>query len=336
MSKIGSPHMKALICPSLGPVENLKIMDVEEPVAGAGEAVVEVAYAALNFFDTLIIEGKYQLKPEPPFSPAGEFSGRIVALGPDAGGFAVGDRVMGSSGYGAARERIAIAVTRLAHVPDGLPLDKAAGLSIAYGTTIHALKQRAEMKPGETLVVLGASGGVGLAAVEIGAAMGARVIACASSDDKLEFARRYGAAETVNYATQDLRGRLKELTGGNGVDVVYDPVGGALTEPALRSLAWKGRLLVIGFASGEIPKLPLNLTLLKGCDIRGVYYGEFNAREPEASRDNLSQLLAWAQSGDLSVHIHAKYALEEYPRAFEAISERKALGKVLLRLRADG
>src|SRR5208337_2575800 len=177
MSKIGSPHMKALICPSLGPVENLKIMDVEEPVAGAGEALVEIAYAALNFFDTLIIEGKYQLKPEPPFSPAGEFSGRVVALGPGAQGFAVGDRVMGSTGHGAAREQIAIAASRLARVPDGLPLDKAAGLSIAYGTTLHALRQRAEIKPGETLVVLGASGGVGLAAVEIGRAMGARVIA---------------------------------------------------------------------------------------------------------------------------------------------------------------
>src|SRR5271157_2920284 len=207
--------MKALICPSLGPPENLKVVDVEPPTAGQGEAVIEIAYAALNFFDTLIIEGKYQLKPAPPFSPAGEFSGRVVAIGAGVKGFAVGDRVMGSSGFGAARERIAVRANRLAHVPGGLPLDKAAGLSIAYGTTIHALKQRAEMKPGETLVVLGASGGTGLAAVEIGRAMGARVIACASSDDKLAFARRYGAAETINYATQDLRGRLKELTGGN-------------------------------------------------------------------------------------------------------------------------
>ncbi len=323
--------MKALICPALGPVENLEVMDVEAPVAGPGEAVVEVAYAALNFFDTLIIEGKYQLKPEPPFSPAGEFSGRIAALGPDVGGFAVGDRVMGSTGYGAAREQIAIAASRLAHVPDGLPLDKAAGLSIAYGTTLHALEQRAEMKPGETLAVLGASGGVGLAAVEIGAAMGARVIACASSDDKLEFARRHGAAETINYATQDLRVRLKELTGGRGVDVVYDPVGGALTEAALRSLAWKGRLLVIGFASGEIPRPPLNLTLLKGCDIRGVYWGEFVSREPAAHRDNMSRLLRWAESGALSVHIHAKFALEDYRKAFEAIARRQTLGKTLLR-----
>jgi NADPH2:quinone reductase len=307
-------------------------MDVEPPAPKDGEVVVEVAYAALNFFDTLIIEGKYQLKPEPPFSPAGEFSGVVSALGPGVSGFAVGDRVMGSTGYGAAREKIAIPAGRLAHVPAGLTLDKAAGLSIAYGTTLHALKQRAEMKSGEILMVLGASGGVGLAAVEIGKAMGARVIACASSDDKLEFARRFGAEETINYASDDLRQRVKELTGGRGVDVVYDPVGGSLTEQALRSLAWKGRLLVIGFASGEIPRPPLNLTLLKGCDIRGVYWGDFVAREPEANRDNLSQLLLWAENGVLSVHIHGKFALEDYNKAFEAIARRQTLGKTLLQI----
>jgi NADPH2:quinone reductase len=327
--------MKALICPSLGPAETLKVMDVEKPSAKEGEVVVDVVYAALNFFDTLIIEGKYQLKPEPPFSPAGEFAGRVAAIGPGVTGFAIGYRVMGSTGFGAAREEIAIAANRLAHVPAGLPLDRAAGLAIAYGTSLHALKQRAEMKPGETLVVLGASGGVGLAAVEIGKAMGARVIACASSDDKLDFARRYGASETINYATEDFRARLKALTAGRGVDVVYDPVGGPLTEQALRSLAWKGRLLVIGFASGDIPKPPLNLTLLKGCDIRGVYWGEFVNREPEAHRDNMSQLLSWAESGALSVHVHAKFPLEEYRKAFEAISSRQALGKVLLQLGTD-
>ncbi len=324
--------MKALVCPSLGPPETLRVMDVEPPTAGEGEVVVDVVYAALNFFDTLIIEGKYQLKPEPPFSPAGEFAGRVAAIGAGVAGFVVGDRVMGSTGYGAAREKLAIAAARLAHVPAGLPLEKAAGLSIAYGTTLHGLKQRAELKPGESLVVLGASGGVGLAAVEIGKAMGARVIACASSDDKLEFARRYGAAEAINYASEDFRARIKDLTGGKGVDVVYDPVGGAMTELALRSLAWKGRLLVIGFASGEIPKPPLNLTLLKGCDIRGVYWGEFVAREPEAHRDNLSQLLAWAEQGVLSVHVHAKFPLPDYLKAFEAIAKRQALGKVLLQL----
>jgi NADPH:quinone reductase len=322
--------MKALICPSLGPAENLKVEEVDEPAPGKGEALVEVAYAGLNFFDTLIIEGKYQVKAAPPFSPGGEFSGRVVGLGPGAQGFAAGDRVMGFCAYGAAAERIAIPTSRLARVPDGLSLDKAAGLSVAYGTSLHALKQRAEMKPGETLLVLGASGGVGLAAVEIGKAMGARVIAGASSDEKLAFARRYGAAETINTAADDLRARLKDLA-PKGVDVVYDPVGGALTEAALRSLAWKGRLLVIGFASGEIPRPPLNIPLLKGCDIRGVYWGEFTAREPEAHRENMAQLMDWAKSGTLSVHIHAKYALEDYRKAFEAIAKRQTLGKTLLR-----
>ena len=326
--------MKALICPSLGPAENLKVMEVDDPAPGKGEALVEIAYAGLNFFDTLIIEGKYQVRAAPPFSPGGEFSGRVAGLGPGAQGFQAGDRVMGFCAYGAAAERIAIPTNRLARVPDGLSLEKAAGLSVAYGTSLHALKQRAEMKPGETLLVLGASGGVGLAAVEIGKAMGARVIAGASSDEKLAFARRYGAAETINTATDDLRARLKELA-PNGVDVVYDPVGGPLTEAALRSLAWKGRLLVIGFASGEIPRPPLNIPLLKGCDIRGVYWGEFTAREPEAHRENLALLMGWAKSGTLSVHIHAKYALEDYRKAFEAIAKRQTLGKTLLRLEAN-
>jgi len=326
--------MKALICPSLGPAENLLVAEIEAPTGGDGEALVEVAYAGLNFFDTLIIEGKYQVRPKPPFSPGGEFSGRVVALGPGARGFAIGDRVMGSCAYGAAAERIAIPVGRLARIPDGLKLDKAAGLSVAYGTSLHALKQRAEMKPGETILVLGASGGVGLAAVEIGKAMGARVIAGASSDEKLAFARRHGAAETVNTASDDLRARLKDLA-PKGIDVVYDPVGGALTETALRSLGWKGRLLVIGFASGEIPRPPLNIPLLKGCDIRGVYWGEFTAREPEAHRQNMVQLMDWAESGVLSVHVHAKYPLEDYQKAFEAIAKRQTLGKTLLSLGAS-
>jgi len=323
--------MKALICPSLGPAENLEVREVEDPIPGKGEALVEIAYAGLNFFDTLIIEGKYQVKAAPPFSPGGEFSGRIAGLGPEAQGFAVGDPVMGFCAYGAAAEKIAIPAGRLARVPEGLALDKAAGLSVAYGTSLHALKQRAEMKPGETLLVLGASGGVGLAAVEIGKAMGARVIAGASSDEKLAFARRYGAVETINTATDDLRARLKELA-PKGVDVVYDPVGGPLTEAALRSLAWKGRLLVIGFASGEIPRPPLNIPLLKGCDIRGVYWGEFTGREPEAHRENLAQLMDWAKSGTLSVHIHATFPLEEYAKAFEAIAKRQTAGKTVLRV----
>ena len=326
--------MKALICETLGPPETLRIRDVAEPVPGPGEAILEVAYAALNFFDTLIIDGKYQVKPPLPFSPAGEFSGRIVALAPETAGFAIGDRVLGSVAYGAARERIAVPVSRLCRMPDELGFDRAAGLSIAYGTTLHALAQRGEMKPGETLVVLGASGGAGLAAVEIGALMGARVIACASSDDKLEFARTHGASEGINYATQDLRAELKRLAGPGGVDVVYDPVGGPMTEVALRSLGWKGRLLVIGFASGEIPRPPLNLTLLKGCDIRGVFWGDFVAREPELHRANMSRLLAWAAAEKLSAHVHAIHELEDFVPALRAIATRTAVGKVLLRLNA--
>ena len=327
--------MKALIAPSLGPADNLKVMEVEAPTPGEGEALIEVAYAGLNFFDTLIIEGKYQMRPKPPFSPGGEFSGRVAALGPGTRGFRAGDRVMGFCSHGAAAERIAVPAARLARIPEGLRLDKAAGLSVAYGTSLHALKQRAEMKPGESLLVLGASGGVGLAAVEIGKAMGARVIAGASSEEKLAFAKAHGAAETINTASDDLRARLKEIA-PKGVDVVYDPVGGALTEAALRSLAWKGRLMVIGFASGEIPKPPLNIPLLKGCDIRGVYWGEFTAREPETNRENLAQLIDWAQSGALSVHIHAIYALDDYRKAFDAIAKRQTLGKTLLRLGGAG
>src|SRR6202142_16090 len=309
--------MKALVCPSLGPAENLVVTEVEAPRAGDGEALVEIAYAGLNFFDTLIIEGKYQVKPPPPFSPAGEFSGRVVALGSGAQGFEIGDRVMGACSHGAAAEQIAISTSRLVKIPDGLALDKAAGLSVTYGTSMHALKQRAEMKAGETLFVLGASGGVGLAAVEIGKAMGARVIAGASSEEKLAFARRYGAAEAINTAGDDMRARLKELA-PKGVDVVYDPVGGALTEAALRSLAWKGRLLWIGFASGEIPRPPLNLALVKGAEILGVEWAKFAALEPEQNRVNMSRLTAWAASGKLATHIHAKYALQDFRKAFEA------------------
>ena len=324
--------MKALVCEAYGPPETLKLVDLPDPEPRPGEALIDVAYAGLNFFDLLVIENKYQAKPPLPFSPAAEFSGRIAALGPDAEGFKIGDRVLGYTGFGCARERLVAPVSRLVALPEGLAEDKAAGLSITYGTTLHALKQRADLKAGESLVVLGASGGVGLAAVEIGALMGAKVIACASSDEKLSFVSKFGANETINYATQDLRGELKRITGGAGVDVVYDPVGGALTEAALRSLAWKGRFLVIGFASGEIPKPPLNLVLLKGCDIRGVFWGDFIAREPAAHRANMADLLDYAARGAISAHIHAAYPLESYLEAFGAIARREALGKVLLKM----
>ena len=327
--------MRALLCQTYGPPETLSVVEIAAPIPGPGEVIVDVAFAGLNFFDLLIIENKYQVKPALPFSPAGEFSGKVSALGPGAEGFRVGDRVLGFGGFGAAREKIVSQTNRLVRVPDGLSLDKAAGLSVTYGTTLHALKQRAELRAGESLVVLGASGGVGLAAVELGARLGANVIACASSDAKLAFTRAFGASETINYATQDFRAELKRITGGRGVDVVYDPVGGALTEQALRSLAWKGRLLVIGFASGEIPKPPLNLALLKGCDIRGVFWGEFVNREPEIHRQNMAQLLEDAASGAISGHIHAVYPLESFVEALGTIARREAIGKVLLAMNPE-
>src|SRR6185437_10333251 len=240
--------MKALLCTHYGTPDDLELADIADPTPGPGEVVVRIKAAALNFFDTLIIAGKYQTKPAFPFSPAAEFAGTVESLGAGVTDFAPGDRILGYSGYGAARERIAIAAERIVKLPDALDFDRAAGLCVTYGTSYYALKDRAHMRSGETLVVLGASGGVGIAAVELGKQMGARVIACASSDDKLAFARAHGADVTVNYASEDLREALKRHGGERGIDVVYDPVGGRYAEPALRSLAWEGRFLVVGFA----------------------------------------------------------------------------------------
>ncbi len=323
--------MRAILCKTFGPPENLVLEDVPDPTPAPGEAVVDIAYVGLNFFDTLIIENKYQVKPPPPFSPGGEFSGTISALGAGVTGFKVGDTVAGSSGFGAAREKIAIPVEQLVAVPDGLPLEKAAGLLITYGTSLHALKQRARLQKGETLAVLGASGGVGIAAVEIGHLMGARVIACASSPDKVAFAREHGADEGIDYATEDLREALKRVSGGKGVDVVYDPVGGDYSEIGVRSMAWKGRFLVVGFAAGTIPKIPLNLALLKGCEIVGVFWGAFTKQEPHANRENNAEILAWARDGKLDAHIHAILPLEQTAEALGMLTRREAKGKVLLK-----
>jgi NADPH2:quinone reductase len=233
--------------------------------------------------------------------------------------------------YGAARELVAISADRLIKIPDGLDFDRAAGVCITYGTTLHALKDRAALHPGETLAVLGASGGVGLAAVELGKIMGARVIACASSDDKLTFAEKHGADDVINYAGGDLKDALRRVTDGKGPDVIYDPVGGPYSEPALRSIAWKGRFLVVGFAAGEIPKIPLNLALLKGCDIVGVFWGSFIERDPDGHRANTKQLLEWCAQGKLSSHVHAAYPLAEAAAALKAIASRQVMGKVILR-----
>jgi NADPH:quinone reductase len=323
--------MKALLCTRLGGPDDLELRNLPDPVAGPGGAVVKVAAAALNFFDTLIIAGKYQTKPDFPFSPAAEFAGVVESLGPGVTAVAPGDRVAGYIGYGAARERVAVSAENLIKLPAGLDVERAAGIIVTYGTSYYALKDRAQLRAGETLAVLGASGGVGLAAVELGKIMGARVIACASSDDKLGFARQHGADAGVNYASENLRDALRKLGGERGIDVVYDPVGGAHAEAALRSLGWEGRFLVIGFAAGEIPKLPLNLVLLKSCDVRGVFWGSWIAREPAAHRANTAELFAWCADGKLSAHVHAAYPLEQAAAALHALSDRQVMGKVILR-----
>lgn len=323
--------MKAILCTHFGTPDELELADIPRPVAGPGEAVVRVKAAALNFFDLLIIAGKYQHKPPFPFSPASEFAGIVESIGAGVTEFAPGDRVMGSTGWGAARESLAAGTDRLVNIPENLNFERAAGLTVTYATTLYGLRDRGALKSGETLVVLGASGGVGLAAIEIGKIMGARVIACASSEEKLAFARSHGADETVNYASEDLRDALKRLGGARGIDVVYDPVGGAHAEPALRSLGWEGRYLVIGFAAGEIPKIPLNLVLLKSCDIRGVLWGAWALREPQGQRALMNDIVRWCAEGKLSAHVHAAYPLAETAKALKDIADRKVMGKIVLR-----
>lgn len=323
--------MKALLCTRLGGPDDLSIETLPDPIPGPGEALVRITLAALNFFDTLIIAGRYQVKPDLPFSPGGEACGIVEALGEGTEGVRLGDRVVVHVTYGTCRERIVVPVGRLTPVPDAVSDEQAAGLTITYGTTLHALRDRARIRAGETLAVLGASGGVGLAAVELGALLGARVVACASSWDKLRVAQAHGAEMALDYSGGDLRQALRELTDGAGIDVVYDSVGGDYAEPALRALAWKGRYLVIGFAAGEIPRIPLNLAMLKGIDIQGVHWGAFVEREPEAHRENQRQLLAWVAEGRLTAKVHAVLPMSDYAEALGIISRREAVGKVLLR-----
>ena len=324
--------MKAILCTRAGTEDDLTLADLPDPVAGPGDAVVKVAAAALNFFDTLIIAGKYQYKPDFPFSPAAEFAGTVESVGTGVTAVKPGERVMGYWRWGAARERVVVAADLLVPIPTELDFDRAAGLSVTYGTSYYALKDRAGLQRGETLAVLGASGGVGLAAVELGKLMGARVIACVSSDEKADFARRHGADAAVNYSTENVRDALKRHGGDRGIDVIYDPVGGALAEPALRAIAPGGRFLVVGFAAGEIPKLPLNLVLLKSCDVRGVFWGFWTEREPQAHRANMTDIVRWCAEGKLSGHVHASYPLAEAAQALKDIAARKVMGKAVLRM----
>ncbi|MPZ36409.1 MAG: zinc-binding dehydrogenase [Rhodospirillales bacterium] len=323
--------MKAVLCTRFGTPGELVLADVDDPVAGPGEVVTAVKAVGLNFYDTLIVAGRYQKKPPFPFSPGGEFAGVVESVGAGVSGFRPGDRVIGYVTHGAARERMAAPADKLIRLDADLSFDRAAALTIIYGTAMHALRDRAQIKRGETLAVLGAAGGVGLAAVELGKLMGARVLACASTDDKLAFARAHGADETVNYTTRDLRDALKRLGGEHGIDVIFDPIGDRFSEAALRAIAWQGRHLVVGFAAGEIPKLPLNLTLLKGCSVMGVYFGDWVVRERQAYQSTIVELARLAAEGKLSCHVDRAYPLAEFPQALKSLSERRAMGKVIVR-----
>jgi NADPH2:quinone reductase len=323
--------MRALLCKEYGLPDKLVLAtDIEPLEAGAGQVVIDIKAAGLNFPDVLIIQGKYQFQPEMPFSPGGECAGVVSAVGEGVERYKVGDKVIAMTGHGCFRDEIAVDQNAVMPMPEGLDFKQAAGVAMTYFTSYHALKQRAQLKKGETLLVLGAAGGVGSTAVELGKLMGARVIAAASSEEKLALCRELGADETVNYSEQDLKTAIKELTGGKGVDVVYDPVGGDYAEPALRGMAWNGRYLVIGFASGPIPQIPLNLALLKGCSIVGVFWGRFIAEEPEVHLQNIKELWGLFAEGKLKPAINDVFPLEEYEQAYAVMTGRLARGKVIL------
>lgn len=322
--------MKALLCKEFGPAERLVLEDVAPIEPGKGQVVIAIKACSVNFPDTLIIEGKYQFKPDLPFTPGTDVSGIIKKVGPGVAHAHIGDRVLALPLWGGFAEEVAVHEKQLIPLPENVSFMTAAASALTYATSYYALKERAILQAGETLLVLGAAGGVGLAAVELGKLMGAKVIAAASSDEKLAVCRQYGADEVVNYSTENLKDRLKALTQGRGVDVVYDPIGGPYSEQALRSIAWEGRFLVIGFSNGEIPRIPLNLPLLKGCSITGVFFGEFARRDPERSMQHFQQLLSWISEGKLKPLVSATYPLEEAPSAIQSVADRKVKGKVVV------
>lgn len=326
--------VKAVLCKQFGPPESLVLEELPSPTPGPGEVLISVRAASVNFPDVLIIQNKYQFKPPLPFSPGSELAGVVQQVGDGVTGFRCGDRVIAFTTYGAFAEEAKTEASRLLPLPQGMDFVTGAAFLLTYGTSDHALRDRAALKSGETLLVLGAAGGVGLAAVEIGKALGARVIACASSAEKLAVCRAHGADATINYASEDLRERIKVLTDGRGVDVVYDAVGGGYTEPAFRSLAWRGRLLVVGFAAGEIPRLPLNLPLLKGASVVGVFWGDFARREPREFAASFAQLASWFAEGRLRPHVSATLPLERAADAIKLLASRQAKGKIVLTMGA--
>jgi NADPH:quinone reductase len=322
--------MKAVVCKQFGPPESLAFENLPSPAAGPGEVVVSVRAASLNFPDVLIIQNKYQFKPPLPFSPGSELAGVVKEVGAGVTAFRPGDKVMAFTTYGAFAEEAKTEASRLLPLPEGMDFVTGAAFLLTYATSDHALRDRGALRAGETLLVLGAAGGVGLAAIEIGKALGARVIACASSGEKLAVCRSHGADEGINYATEDLRERIQTITGKSGVDVVYDAVGGPYSEPAFRSLAWRGRLLVVGFAAGDIPKLPLNLALLKGASVVGVFWGDFARREPKPFAESIRQLGQWYREGKLRPHVSQTLPLEKAADALKLMAARQVKGKLVL------
>ena len=323
--------MKAIVCKEHGLPDKLELVqDWPEPQLGDNDVLIGIKATSLNFPDVLIIQGKYQFQPDLPFVPGNECSGVVEAVGAKVTRFKVGDKVISAGGTGAFCAKIGVNENMVFPMPEKLDFQQAAGVSITYFTSYYALKQRANIQPGETLLVLGAAGGVGTTAIELGKLMGAKVIAAASTDEKLELCKQLGADEVINYSTTSLKDAVKELTGGKGVDVVYDPVGGDYAEPAIRSMAWNGRYLVIGFASGPIPKIPLNLTLLKGCSIVGVFWGRFTMEEPAMNHQNIAELWELFASGKIKPVLTDVYPLEQYEEAFSCMIERRARGKVIM------
>ena len=329
------PTMKAVVCTHFGLPDTLQVLDIPTPVPSSKQVLIAVEACGVNFPDVLIIQNKYQFTPVLPFSPGGEVAGSIVELGDEVQGLELGQRVLALCGWGGFAEKVAVDSDRVFPIPQSLSAEVAATTLYTYGTSYHALKDRAQLQAGETLLVLGAAGGVGLAAVELGTLMGARVIAAASTEEKLALCRKKGAIATINYETEDLKTRIKELTNGKGVDVVYDPVGGKFSDAALRGMAWKGRYLVVGFANGEIPQLPMNLPLLKGCSVVGVFWGQFAKLEPKASFQNTRQLLAWIEEGTIAQHVGKRYALADAPQALQDLMDRRMLGKGVVLLVAS-
>jgi NADPH2:quinone reductase len=327
--------MKAIVCKSYGPPENLVLEDIDDPVASENEAIVKVYSASLNFPDGLQIQGKYQFQPPMPFTPGSEVGGIITSVGAGLQGFSLGDRVMATPGIGGLAEQVAVKADGLRKIPDSMDFKTAAGFAMIYTTSYYALKQRAQLKPDETLLVLGASGGVGLAAVELGKVMGARVIAAASSDEKLEFVNRLHPDALLNYSDGEFKERVKDLTKGRGADVIYDPVGGDLFDQSCRCINWNGRLLVIGFASGRIPEYKANLALLKGASMVGVFLGRFRKEEPEEYENNFAELLQMYDEGKLKPIVTESFAMSDFVDAFNVFTERKVMGKVTLEIRKE-